>query len=555
MNPSLPSTQCAVQLIGPDQLTLNCRKPVPRPGPHEILCRVDVVGLCFSDMKLLQQFSRHVRKAPVISGAPEGVLDSLAAYVPGDRPTVPGHEPVVTIVAVGNKVQRFQPGERHFIQADWRWLKTAGSNGAFGYNFEGALQEYVVLDERLVISPEGECMLLPAPIGTRSASAFGLVEPWACVECSYRTPERQTLLGGARRLIWTDVTPGPELAAFLGAQPAAKSTDWTGAAAASPAVAGARRVEPDTLEPEAYDDVLYLGAISASVERIFPACRNGALILIAQCGQVFGAPVQTALGALHYRGLRMAGTAGQDPAQAAVTIPECGDIRRGDRIHVIGAGGPMGVMHVIRNLCEGVPDIELTAADLSDERLAALAHLAEPAAKQAGVKYQGYNSSAGSRPGPWSYTVVMAPVPALVASAVRDSGPGAIINIFAGIPVDKGGPVDLDAYCRNGMYFIGTSGSRMDDMRAVLRKVEDGRLNTNVSVAAVAGLDGAIDGMRAVKNQEVPGKILIYPACRGMPLTRLEDLSRIAPEVSALLSDGVWTLEAENALRARYAEG
>ena len=180
---------------------------------------------------------------------------------------------------------------------------------------------------------------------------------------------------------------------------------------------------------------------------------------------------------------------------------------------------------------------------------------AEPAARQAGVKYEGYNSSAGSRIGPWTYTVVMAPVPALVAAAVRDSAPGAIINIFAGIPVDKSGPVDLDAYCRGGMYFIGTSGSRMDDMRAVLRKVEDGRLNTNVSVAAVAGLDGAMDGMRAVQNQEVPGKILIYPACRGMPLTRLEHLSRIAPDVAARLADGVWTLEAEDALRARYGAG
>ena len=555
MSAPIPPTPCAVQLIGPDQLTLNRQKPVPRPGAHEILCRVDVVGLCFSDMKLLQQFAQHVRKAPVISGAPEGVLDAFSAYVPGERPTVPGHEPVVTVVAAGAKVREFKPGERYFIQADWRWLKTAGSNGAFGYNFEGALQEYVLLDERLVISPDGECMLLPAPVGARSASAFGLVEPWACVECSYRTPERPAGVDGGRRLIWADVPPGPELAAFLSTQPPAASTDWTGASPSEPMPRDIRRVEPDALASEYYDDVIYLGAVPSSVERIFAACRNGALIMIVQCGHAFGAPVRTALGALHYRGLRMAGTAGSDPAAAAGTIPRNGDIRPRDRIHVIGAGGPMGVMHVIRNLCEGVPGIEMTAADLSDERLTALARLAEPAARQAGVKYEGYNSSAGSRIGPWTYTVVMAPVPALVAAAVRDSAPGAIINIFAGIPVDKSGPVDLDAYCRGGMYFIGTSGSRMDDMRAVLRKVEDGRLNTNVSVAAVAGLDGAMDGMRAVQNQEVPGKILIYPACRGMPLTRLEHLSRIAPDVAARLADGVWTLEAEDALRARYGAG
>ena len=552
MTSPLPAIQCAVQLTGPDRLQHTRSKPVPKPGPHEFLCKVDVVGLCFSDLKLLAQFSNHVRKTPVLSGAPEGLLESFPAYVPGDQPTVPGHEPVVTIVATGSGVKRFKRGERYFIQADWRWLKTAGSNGAFGYNFEGALQEYVLLDERLVHSPEGECMLLPAPVGERSAAAFGLVEPWACVECSYQTPERTHLTPGGRRLLWLDAAPGAELEAFLDAQPAVASTDWTGSASAVSAPASARRLEPGALPAEAYDDVIYLGSNPESVERMFASCRNGALILMALCGGQFGRPVQAALGALHYRGLRLAGTAGGDPAQALAVIPRNGEIRARDRIHVIGAGGPMGVMHVIRNLCQGIPGVEVTAADLSDERLAALARLAQPAARRAGVRYEGYNSGPGTRPGPWNYTVIMAPVPALVATAVRDSAPGAIINIFAGIPVDKGGPIDLDAYCRGGMYFIGTSGSRMDDMRIVLKKVESGQLNTNVSVAAIAGLDGAMDGMRAVQKQEVPGKILIYPACRGLGLTRLEDLSQTMPEVAARMTDGVWTIEAESALLARF---
>ena len=550
MTSPLPTTQCAVQLIGPDRLRQTRSKPVPKPGPHEFLCKVDVVGLCFSDLKLLAQFAAHVRKAPVLSGAPEGLLESFTGYVPGDQPTVPGHEPVVTIVATGPGVKRFMAGERYFIQADWRWLKTAGSNGAFGYNFEGALQEYVLLDERLVHSPDGDCMLLPAPVGARSAAAFGLVEPWACVECSYQTPERGQLLPGGRRLVWSDATPGPELSSFLDAQPRAASTDWTGTA---PVPAGARHVSSEALAAETYDDVIYLGSRPEHVERIFAACRNGALVLVCLCDGRFGRPVQTALGALHYRNLRMAGTAGRDPGQALAVIPTNGEIRAGDRIHVIGAGGPMGVMHVIRNLCQGVPNIEVAAADLSDERLAALARLAQPAARRAGVRYEGYNSGPGTRPGPWNYTVIMAPVPALVATAVRDSAPGGIINIFAGIPVDKSGPIDLDVYCRGGLYFIGTSGSRMDDMRIVLKKVESGQLNTNVSVAAIAGLDGAMDGMRAVQKQEVPGKILIYPACRGLGLTRLEDLSRTMPEVAARMADGVWTIEAESALMARFA--
>jgi NADPH:quinone reductase-like Zn-dependent oxidoreductase len=40
---------------------LNIAKPVIPPGPHQILCRVEAVGLCFSDLKLLKQFSSHAR--------------------------------------------------------------------------------------------------------------------------------------------------------------------------------------------------------------------------------------------------------------------------------------------------------------------------------------------------------------------------------------------------------------------------------------------------------------------------------------------------------------
>ena len=60
---NVPKTQCAVELVGPDKLTFNKSKEVVRPGRHQILCRVEAVGLCFSDLKLLKQFSSHVRSA------------------------------------------------------------------------------------------------------------------------------------------------------------------------------------------------------------------------------------------------------------------------------------------------------------------------------------------------------------------------------------------------------------------------------------------------------------------------------------------------------------
>jgi threonine dehydrogenase-like Zn-dependent dehydrogenase len=226
-------------------------------------------------------------------------------------------------------------------------------------------------------------------------------------------------------------------------------------------------------------------------------------------------------------------------------VPETGEIRSGERIHVVGAGGPMGVMHVVRHLSRGIPGIRIVAADLSDERLDALERLAAPIATREHAVFERYNSKTQKPEGAFGYTVVMAPVPALVAAAVAASEPRARINIFAGIPLGKTGPMDLDAYFAKGLYMFGTSGSTMHDMRIVLDHVQSGRLDTNVSVAAVSGLDGAIEGIRAVERQEIAGKIMVYPACRGMGLTPLAGL----PEnVRAQLRNGVWTRAAEEQL-------
>ena len=59
----IPSTQSAVQLVGADQLTLTPNKVVPTPGATQFLAKVECVGLCQSDMKLLHQFNGHVRKS------------------------------------------------------------------------------------------------------------------------------------------------------------------------------------------------------------------------------------------------------------------------------------------------------------------------------------------------------------------------------------------------------------------------------------------------------------------------------------------------------------
>jgi threonine dehydrogenase-like Zn-dependent dehydrogenase len=551
---TLPDSQHAVQLVGPDELRLNPAKAVPTPGPHQILVRVECTGLCFSDLKLLKQFSGHVRKGAIRQGIDQGVLASLPSYVPEDNPTVPGHEVVARIIAVGDKVTRHKVGERVLVQADFRTLKTHGSNGAFGYNFEGGLQEYVLFDERVVVEPGGERYLIPVEEHLGSSQA-ALVEPWACVEDSYVTIERQRIRQGGRLLIVAesghavqgldgclskDGAPA-EVFALVADQPQREAV--CGLFPSAQLLGGLEELDAETL-----DDVVYFGAKRGTIERLDGLLRAQGILAIALGGRRVGEPVSIGVGRIHYGPTRIVATTTNSAADAYGLIPHTGEIRDGDSILVVGAGGPMGQMHVIRDLCSGHRDITMMATDTNDGRLRALEHKARPFAELNKVPFAIANTAVNPLEGSYSYVALMAPVGALVADAIARSRPGAIVNVFAGIPAGVRQEIDIDLLAQNRVFVFGTSGSTIDDMKIVLRKVTSGQLNTDASVDAVSGMAGAVEGIRAVENRVMAGKIIVYPMLHDLPLIPLDRLGDHYPSVAALLDHGQWCPAAEQEL-------
>ncbi|MBS3734140.1 MAG: alcohol dehydrogenase catalytic domain-containing protein [Phycisphaerae bacterium] len=552
--PTIPQSQHAVQLVGPGELTLTPDKPVRRPGPRQVLARIEAVGLCFSDLKLLKQFSAHGRKGAVASGLDADVLSAIPSYVPDEQPTVSGHEAVCRVVAVGEGVTCAAVGGRYLIQTDYRWLRTHGSNAAFGYNFEGALQQYVLMDERVIVDPDsGEPLLIPVD-DAHSASAICLIEPWACVEDSYVTAERQALAPGGTLLVVA--AAGREVrglaAAACDGRQASVTAVVADAAQLDPVTAldvGVTRADSiDALGDATFDDIIYFGADKATIERLDARLADGGLLNVVTGGRAVGEPVALNVGRAHYGATRWIGTTGEDAAAAYAMIPETGEIRDDDSICVVGAGGPMGQMHVLRNLCSGKANLSVTASDLDDARLASLGAKAEPLARAAGAELKLLNPQSTPDETRHSYYAIMAPVPALVADAVRRAADGARINVFAGIPPTEPNELDFDAIVARGVYLFGTSGSVVRDMHIVLDKLNAGRLDTNASVDAVSGMAGAIDGIHAVENRTLAGKIIVYPALSDLPLTPLSALGAALPSVAAKLDDGRWTRAAEDEL-------
>ncbi len=537
MTASVPKTQHAIQLVGPGALKLNTAKPVPKPGPHEILVKIEAVGLCFSDLKLLRQFDKHPRKTEIVGGIESDILKGIQSYRPGSMPTVPGHEVVCRIVGVGEQVRHHKVGQRCLVQADYRQLPTAGgSNAAFGYNLEGGLQEYTLLDERVVIAPDGDRFLIPAG-EDKSASAVALVEPWGCVEASYATGERKTIKARGRTLVVA--------ADGRGAKDLADCFSPEGEPAE------VLSVSPNSvvgLPDESYDDIVYYGSNKATIDALNDKLAPRGILNIVLAGQRIGQLVSVGVGRVHYGMTRWVGTTGIRPAESYQHIPQNGEIRANDRILVVGAAGPMGEMHVIRNICSGLTGLTVVGTDLDDRRLEGLWRKAGPMAPANGVALRLVNPKRESLGGTFTYFALMAPVGALVADAIQRADVGAIINIFAGIPAPTKHDLDLDAYIEKRCFMFGTSGSTIEDMRIVLKKVERDQLDTNASVDAISGMAGAADGIAAVENRTLAGKIIVYPMLHDVGLVPLAELRKQFPTVAERLDNGKWTHQAEREL-------
>jgi threonine dehydrogenase-like Zn-dependent dehydrogenase len=550
----IPSVQHAIQIVDAGRTVHNREKPVPQPGPHQILVKMEAVGICFSDTKLLHAFTSHPRKSEVLSGLPAEVLAEIPSYVPGTLPTVPGHEPVGHIVAVGERVRRHHVGERCLIQTDYRHLPTAAANAAFGYNFEGGLQEYVLLDERMIIEPgTGERFLIA--VGEEpGASAVALVEPWACVEASYVYKERREPLPGGRLLVVADSGHAVDSIAALiaGARPAALTTLLADAAQAAvlaaTGVAATGVGELAAVPRQGFDDIVYFGADPATIEVLQDCLAFRGLINIVTGGVRIGRPVAVDVGRVHYDLTRWTGTAGASATDSYGAIPTDGEIRDGDRMGVIGAAGPMGLMHVVRAASGGWRNLSIVGVDIDDSRLAHLDRAAGPIARSRGVGMTVANSQTSDVEPGFSYIALMVPAPALVGQAVKLAGSGCRINVFAGFATGTRAEIDLDTYIERRCYLLGTSGSGIADMKAVLSKVESGELDTNISLDAVCGFEGVADALAAVEGRTASGKIMVYPSLPDLGLVRLSEMGERFPSVAAKLHDGRWTKAAEREL-------
>jgi threonine dehydrogenase-like Zn-dependent dehydrogenase len=428
---SLPAVNLGWPLYGAGLDTLGQQGaavawPMPECGANELLARHDAVGLCFSDLKEIQMGPQHPR---------------LLGRDMRSDPVIAGHEACLTVLAAGaNLRDRYRPGQRFAVQPDM-WLR--GQSIPYGYQLPGAFQQYNILGDPVLAGDAG-CYLIPIPPEMTYAAA-ALSEPWACVEAAYRMTYRTELKPGGTscfvgcpgsrsgyRLdaIWKSSDPPARVVCSGVPQDLAESLGRL--ARKSGAVIIERAADEVFAQARAYDDIVMLDCEARIVNRASEALANdGVLAILANTRSNW--PIHLDLGRLHYDEIYYCGWQGLNLDDAYRRTPARSEPVPQGVTWIVGAGGPMGRMHLQRCMEGPNPPRKVVATDVSAERLAHLRASFGDLADERGVTLYALSPISDAealartladidRAGGVDDALVMAPAPEIIATVLTWRG-------------------------------------------------------------------------------------------------------------------------------------
>lgn len=541
--------------------------PVPEPNDDQLLVRVDAVGMCFSDVKLIKQGGEH----------PKLYHRDLKT-----NPTRLGHEATLTVMKVGQNLQgQYHVGQRLALQPDI--YDRDGRSTAYGYTIPGGLIQYHVLGaEVLSAGTDGQTSYVIPVEGELGYAAAALTEPWACVEGAYTQRRRlDPLPGGTMWIIGhaDDTTPytfskgldAPATIVLTDVPASVKSRVELEATTRNVTVIERNGLSVadypqlrDLTNGAGFDDIVVLDPRSASAisEAAKLIARRGTFNMVGQ--HPLDGLVQTDVGRLHYDYTAYLGNHGPDIAASYGEAHNRADLQPNGVAVFVGAGGPMGQMHVQRAIELSNGPRRIIATDLNAERLATLGVMFNSLAEANGKELILINpteSTESLRDFVLRHTdghgaddvIVSVPVAAVMAEAATLMNANGMLVFFAGVPNGTLAPLDMSLIYLHNAQYTGTSGSRVSDQELVINKALARQLSPNRSVAAIGGLEAATDGMEAMMAGRYAGKIVIFPQLSGLPLIGLSELKDKYPDIAEALGPGeVWTAEAERRLIEKF---
>jgi len=530
-------------------------KPVEREIPSysddELLMRIDAVSLCYTDVKEIDAGDAHPR------------LTERNLKV---NPIVPGHEISFTVMGVGkNLVNEYRIGQRFTLQPDV-WVE--GKSVPFCFGMDGGYRQYAAIGREILHGDAGN-YLIPVPDDMPYASS-AITEPWACVEAAYRMPYRDTFKKDGLVLFWggesTRLGYTIDQKWFSANAPKQVVITDVPEDLRNNLVALCERsmISWETIDRKSllasdrmFDDIVLLDADPQVFNQASRMLANSGVLALMSATPLNGT-VEIDLGRLHYDSIYFVGSETTKIELAYQQTEPRVSLKPGGVAWILGAGGPMGRLHLQRAIESKNGPSLIVASEVTESRYDALIDFFAPFARKNNKELvivnsvadpQGYQAVMDrvQKMGGFDDIQVMVAIPKIIVESTMHAGKGAVIDLFAGL---KRGELGLvDAWLISGpkqIRMVGHSGSGLDDQKAVVDRVISGQLKPELSVAAVGGLNQIPDGIKAMKNWVFPGKIVIFPHVTDFPLTAISDLDKRIPEIAEFLGEGkTWTAEAE----------
>lgn len=460
---------------------------IPEPGDDQLLVRIDSVGMCFSDVKIITQGRKH----------PKLYNRDLAV-----EPTRLGHEVALTVIKVGRNLREtYYHGQRLAVQPD---IYQNGKSTAYGYTVPGGLIQYHLIGPEVLETDAGPGLLpLEGEMGYAESS---LLEPWGCVVAAYTQRRRlEPKVGGT---MWIIGSPDDEhdyiFSAGLDApatiiltdvppaiQTLVANTEATIIERNGLGVADYAALKDELTSGKGFDDIVVLDPRSAGVvsEIGRHIARRGTLNLVGETP--LDGLADADVGRLHYDYIAFVGNRGPDIAASYGEVRNRCELRPNGAAVFVGAGGPMGQMHVQRAIELPNGPRLIIATEINDERLEAIQRQFGALAEANGRDLLIFNPQTAEQ-SLYDFVmqatdqlgaddvVVSVPVASLMAESATLMNPDGMLVLFAGVPNGTMAPLDLSAVYLHNAQYTGTSGLTIEDQATVMARAWMARYRRSV---------------------------------------------------------------------------
>lgn len=527
-------------------------KPIARTMPiiktDELLMRIDACSLCYTDVKAVKLGPQH----------PRFIEKDLAK-----NPVVPGHELTMTVVKVGNALaDQYHVGERYTMQPNL-WIN--GKSMPFCFEYDGGLRQYTLIGDEILHGDEGNYLIHITNDVTYASSA--LAEPWSCVDAAYIMEYRQSInIGGVVWFCGSKLTRagyhinkvwGKPSQVLISDLPDDLEQSLTGYYQTQ-GIQVDKATYPSIMEKDIkIDDILVLDGNTATIDAVSEKLNKNGLLAIFSDKPLDGM-IKVDMGKLHYDMIAYIGASSLLIDDAYQNPPIRAELLPNGHCWMLGAGGPLGRMHLQRALemdnCPG----SILATNRGLERLMSVREDFSTLAYKKNIsletisptqhleQYEQYIHKV-MEAGGFDDIVIMAAKAEIVAESVLYLAQNGVLNLFAGI--NRGITADIDPWLICGprqIRLVGHSGSNLADQKHTVDRILSKKLQPELSVAAVGGLNQLIDGLQAMLDNTYTGKIIIYPHVIDFPLTAMQEFQSRDPEVYAELTNHkFWNVDAE----------